>query len=170
MARVLILIASTLLYSSVNSMPAVHTGLLPDSHIVVAPFNNLADVTNKKIAQVIKTKTVTLTPPFPDSGRKHAVLEYEDPFSKKDSAYGQLQQFVASFYNPKPIVDTIQEHEKYGNDGEKFRKVGVAIVGGVEGISNLINAAIEIPTETVKQISRKISDSLNSVGAKLVGL
>lgn len=51
---------------------------------------------------------------------------------------------MASFYNPKPIVDTIQEHEKYGNDGEKFRSVGVAIVGGVEGISNLINAAIDV--------------------------
>lgn len=47
-------------------------------------------------------------------------------------------------FQPKPIVDTISEEEKYGNSGDKFYSAGKAIVGGAEGISNLVNSALEV--------------------------
>lgn len=57
MTHLSLLIATAFLHS-VNSMPAGHTGtgVLPPSHIVVAPFSNLAEVTNNKIAQIIQSK------------------------------------------------------------------------------------------------------------------
>ncbi|CAH1375404.1 unnamed protein product [Tenebrio molitor] len=167
----LVFLLIPMLYLSANSWPMEHAPILPPSVIVVAPFSNLSEITNKKIAQVIDpAKAISLSPHFPTSGRRQAVLEQESLISKADSAYSKLQHFVASFYNPKPIVDTIQEHEKYGNDGEKFRSVGVAIVGGYEAVSNLLNAAVEVPFETAKQFSKKITATLNSVGEKIVGL
>lgn len=45
---------------------------------------------------------------------------------------------------PKPLVDTIQEHEKYGNEGDKFLPVGRAIVNGYEGFSNFLNRLIDV--------------------------
>lgn len=45
---------------------------------------------------------------------------------------------------PRPIVDTIQEHEKYGNTGDKFYPIGRAIVNGYEGFSNLLNKLLDV--------------------------
>lgn len=86
-------------------------------------------------------------PDFPDSGRKYAVLEEKSLETipiQLDDKYGQLQNFVAGFYNPKPIVDTIGEYEKYGNDGSRHKKVGTKLVNGYEAFSNIINAAAEV--------------------------
>lgn len=47
-------------------------------------------------------------------------------------------------FQPKPIVDTISESEKYGNTGDKFYTAGKSIVGGAEGISNFVNSALEV--------------------------
>lgn len=47
-------------------------------------------------------------------------------------------------FQPKPIVDTIQEEEKYGNTGDKFYAAGRAIVGGASGVSNLVNSVLEV--------------------------
>lgn len=63
-----------------------------------------------------------------------------------DSLYGYAQQFVAGLFNRKPIVDMIQEKDKYGNDGEKYRNVGIAVVNGFEGLSNFLNSAVEVRT------------------------
>lgn len=61
-----------------------------------------------------------------------------------DDKYGQFQNFVAGFYNPKPIVDTIYEYEKYGNDGSRHNKLGSKLVNGYEVFSNIVNAAAEV--------------------------
>lgn len=45
---------------------------------------------------------------------------------------------------PKPIVDTIREDEKYGNNGDKFYSAGRAIVGGATGVSNFVNSILEV--------------------------
>lgn len=52
------------------------------------------------------------------------------------------------FFQPQPIVDTIQEHEKYGNTGDKFYPVGRAIVNGYEGFSNVLNRLLDVSTRT----------------------
>lgn len=49
-----------------------------------------------------------------------------------------------SLFQPKPIVDTIQEEDKYGNTGDKFYTAGRAIVGGASGVSNLVNSILEV--------------------------
>lgn len=84
---------------------------------------------------------------FPDSGRKYAVREEKSQESlpiQLDNKYGKAQSFVAGIYNPKPIVDSIQEYEKYGNDGRQHNKIGNAIVNGYEAFSNIVNAVAEV--------------------------
>ncbi|KAJ8973113.1 hypothetical protein NQ317_014452 [Molorchus minor] len=113
---------------------------------ILTPLNNLPDTLENAVAAVAKSKT--LTPGFPDSGRQQAVLEDKIRESlpiQIDDKYGNAQNFIASFFNPKPIVDTIQEHEKYGNDGDHFRKAANVLIGGLEGVSNGLNAIVEIP-------------------------
>lgn len=45
---------------------------------------------------------------------------------------------------PTPIVDGIQEHEKYGNNGDKFYGAGRALVNTYEGFSNILNKVIDV--------------------------
>lgn len=47
-------------------------------------------------------------------------------------------------FQPKPVVDTIKEEEKYGNHGDKFYNVGRAVVSGAEGVSNFVNSVLEV--------------------------
>lgn len=61
-----------------------------------------------------------------------------------DSLYGYAQQFVAGLFNHKPIIDMIQEKDKYGNDGDKYRNIGIAVVNSFEGLSNFLNSAVEV--------------------------
>lgn len=44
----------------------------------------------------------------------------------------------------KPVVDTIQEHEKYGNEGDKFYGAGRALVNTFEGFANIVNKLIDV--------------------------
>ncbi|KAL4705706.1 hypothetical protein ACJJTC_018779 [Scirpophaga incertulas] len=99
-----------------------------------------------------------------------ALLETEGLASKTLSAKENLQQVVAGIFQPKPIVDTITEEEKYGNTGDKFYSAGRAIVGGAEGVSNLVNSALEIPGTIIRKITRAASEKLNNLGGKLIGL
>ncbi|KAK9876577.1 hypothetical protein WA026_013957 [Henosepilachna vigintioctopunctata] len=118
----------------------------------------------------LSPKSFTLVPGFPDSGRTRAVMEQESILSKIDSKYSSAQKAVADILNPKPIVDTIREEEKYGNEGDKFKTVGRALVNGFEALSNTINALIDIPVTKVKFLGKQITANLNAVGGKLVGL
>ncbi|CAG9765495.1 unnamed protein product [Ceutorhynchus assimilis] len=123
--------------------------------------------------QISSVQTFNFVTPFPDSGRQTAVQESSAKESipiQLDIKYGGLQRVVADFLNPKPIVDTIQEHEKYGNDGGKGRAISTAVVAAVEGLSNGLNALVDIPFQKTKTIGRQITESLNQVGGKLVGL
>lgn len=49
-----------------------------------------------------------------------------------------------SFFKPTPLVDSIREEEKYGNDGDKFIGIGRALVSGFEGFSNFLNAIVDV--------------------------
>ncbi|CAG4942084.1 unnamed protein product [Colias eurytheme] len=97
-------------------------------------------------------------------------LEYEGLGSKTLSVKENVQHVAAGLLQPKPIVDTIKEEEKYGNDGDKFASAGRAIVGGAESISNFINSLIAVPGSILRSITRTASEKLNAFGGKLVGL
>uniref|UniRef100_A0A1B0DJS6 Uncharacterized protein n=1 Tax=Phlebotomus papatasi TaxID=29031 RepID=A0A1B0DJS6_PHLPP len=102
----------------------------------------------------------------PDYSRQ----EYEGLPSKGLSIYDNLHAKFGSLTNAQPIVDSIREEDKYGNTGDKFYPVGRKVVDGFESFSNIINKFFEVPREITRQISRGITDKLNSVGAKIVGL
>lgn len=44
-------------------------------------------------------------------------------------------------------MDTIQEHEKYGNDGDRFFGAGRKLVDSYEGLANIINKLIDVSFE-----------------------
>ncbi|XP_050511161.1 uncharacterized protein LOC114348211 isoform X2 [Diabrotica virgifera virgifera] len=114
-----------------------------------------------------------ISPGFPDSGRTRAVLELQSKESaplQLDNKYGTLQEFVARIFNPKPVVDTAQEYEKYGNDAATQNRIAHLFIGGVEGFSNVLNAAVEVPFIATKQFGKTLTTSLNTFGGKLVGL
>ncbi|XP_017766479.1 PREDICTED: uncharacterized protein LOC108555365 [Eufriesea mexicana] len=78
--------------------------------------------------------------------------------------------FLESFLKPTPLVDGIKEQEKYGNSGDKFIGIGRALVSGFEGFSNFLNTIVDFPRNAAKKTSRGITEALNQVGARLVGL
>ncbi|KAJ8922819.1 hypothetical protein NQ315_007854 [Exocentrus adspersus] len=169
MKLILIIVLSTTLTRSY----ALPIGSLTDSTAILNPLENLGDKVDNAISAFAKSKAFSAVTPFPDSGRKTAVLESKSLESlpiKFDDKYGQLQNFIAGFVHPKPIVDTIQEHEKYGNDGEHFRKVANVVVGGIEGLSNTLNTVVELPFTALRNIGKTVTTSFNTVGGKLVGL
>ncbi|XP_018573363.1 uncharacterized protein LOC108912585 [Anoplophora glabripennis] len=143
------------------------------STVVLTPLENLGETVDNAVSVFAKSKAFSVVTPFPDSGRKMAILERKSLESlpiKVDDKYGNLQAFVADIVNPKPLVDTIQEHEKYGNDGEHFRKIANKVVGGIEGLSNVLNTAAELPFTALKHVGQTVTTSFNTVGGKLVGL
>ncbi|KAJ0183775.1 hypothetical protein K1T71_000198 [Dendrolimus kikuchii] len=99
-----------------------------------------------------------------------AILETEGFGSKTLSINENVQGVVAGLFQPLPIVDTISEEEKYGNNGDKFYSAGQAIVGSAEGLSNVVNSVLEVPGVIFKKISRIATEKLNNLGGKLVGL
>ncbi|XP_061705704.1 uncharacterized protein LOC133516699 isoform X2 [Cydia pomonella] len=99
-----------------------------------------------------------------------AILESEGYGSKKLSLKENLHGIVAGLLQPKPIVDTIKEEEKYGNSGDKFITAGRALVNGAEGVSNLVNSVLEVPGTIFKKITRIATEKLNNLGGKIIGL
>lgn len=96
-------------------------------------------------------------------------------------------------FQPKPIVDGLQEKDKYGNDGSKHQAIGEAVVRGSEALSKMINAAFQVslrvilsgltsqksltpspiqqvPKLAAKMVSNSLTQALNGLGAKLIGL
>lgn len=67
---------------------------------------------------------------------------------------------VYYFQQAKPIVDTIQEHEKYGNTGDQFYGAGRALINTYEGFANLINKVIDVSIKSAAVISHY---SLNDI-------
>ncbi|KAF5282170.1 hypothetical protein FQR65_LT02867 [Abscondita terminalis] len=98
-------------------------------------------------------------------GRDEAFFDQPKP-----SLYEYAQQIYGNIAHPKPIIDTISEEEKYGNNGDQFRSIGNAIVNSYEGFSNFLNSAVDLPFEAMKKVTRKATSYLSAIGAKLVGL
>lgn len=49
---------------------------------------------------------------------------------------------------PVPILDGISEHEKYGNNGDKFDVISRKLVNGYEVFSNILNTFIQVSLPT----------------------
>ncbi|XP_014475670.1 PREDICTED: uncharacterized protein LOC106744991 [Dinoponera quadriceps] len=91
-----------------------------------------------------------------------AILERRKP--------DNVRQALGSFLNPTPIVDGIKEEEKYGNTGDKFIGFSRGIVNAFENLSNFLNTVVDLPVNAAKQTSRGITETLNELGARLIGL
>ncbi|XP_034240443.1 uncharacterized protein LOC117644882 [Thrips palmi] len=89
-----------------------------------------------------------------------------DPAKKGNAVQGILLNIL----QPKPIVDTIREEDKYGNTGDRHQFIGRGVVAGFEGISRILNKVLDFPFETVKKVSRSATEALNNLGSKLIGL
>ncbi|XP_068620024.1 uncharacterized protein [Battus philenor] len=99
-----------------------------------------------------------------------ALLETEGLGSKTLSIKDNIHNVAAGIFQPKPLVDTIREEEKYGNNGDKFYSTGRAIVSGAESFSTLVNSVLEIPSRLFNQFTRTATEKLNNLGGKLIGL
>jgi len=44
------------------------------------------------------------------------------------------------------VVDVTREEDKYGNDGDKFNRIGRGVIGGVETVSNMLTSALSVNT------------------------
>ncbi|XP_013184858.2 uncharacterized protein LOC106130550 [Amyelois transitella] len=106
----------------------------------------------------------------PVTSLEGALLETEGVGSKALSVKDNLHSIVAGILQPKPIVDTIKEEEKYGNSGDRFYSAGRALVGGAEGVSNFVNSIIEVPGSILRKITKAASEKLNNLGGRLIGL
>ncbi|CAH1963322.1 unnamed protein product [Acanthoscelides obtectus] len=172
----LLIFFGCLLASVLSQSPDEHETYETESyrtHHRPGPLAVLGKNIGKVIEDTVVQKIVVPGNSFPDSGRTRAVLEEksrESPAIQLDIKYGNLQQKFADFNDYKPIVDTISEHEKYGNDGQKGRDVAKIAIDGFEGFSNVLNSLVELPYTGVRQFGKKLTTNLNAIGGKLVGL
>ncbi|XP_071641060.1 uncharacterized protein [Temnothorax longispinosus] len=79
-------------------------------------------------------------------------------------------QVLNGFLTPKPLVDRIRDEEKYGNMGDKFIGIGRGFINGFENLSNFLNFLTEFPVGITKQVSRGVTQTLNELGSRLIGL
>ncbi|KDR19842.1 uncharacterized protein LOC110829571 [Zootermopsis nevadensis] len=103
--------------------------------------------------------------PVVDSGDRTRV-----EYGQNMASLNYFQTLLLSMLQPKPIVDTIREEDKYGNDGEQLGQVGRSIVGGVEKVTNFLSSAVDLPYDILKSFTRKATEKLNNIGSKIVGL
>ncbi|KAM7346260.1 uncharacterized protein ACRADG_006306 [Cochliomyia hominivorax] len=106
----------------------------------------------------------------PEKTRESVNLETEGLPSKVLSVYDNSQKNFIDKTQPLPILDTISEHEKYGNNGDMFDGISRSLVNGYEAFSNLLNTLIQKPKEIARSISKSITAQLDVIGGKIVGL
>ncbi|XP_016962935.1 uncharacterized protein LOC108033200 [Drosophila biarmipes] len=108
--------------------------------------------------------------PTPAKTAESVNLEQEAIPSKVLSVYDKSQKKLADLAQPVPILDSISEHEKYGNNGDMFDGISRSIVNGYEAFSNLLNTFIQKPKELARSVTKGITAQLDIIGGKLVGL
>ncbi|XP_076619577.1 uncharacterized protein LOC143340984 [Colletes latitarsis] len=163
---------------NVNSTDAVPTSRLDQGRALASESQN-------NVATVVVEKSVVLNPgqqsleaiqgppvinTRPNS-RETVRLETEGAQSLLERPISKpISGVLESLFRPTPLVDNIKEQEKYGNSGDKFIGIGRALVNGFEGFSNFLNAVVDFPRIAAKKTSRGITEALNNVGARLIGL
>ncbi|CRK90768.1 CLUMA_CG004460, isoform A [Clunio marinus] len=100
----------------------------------------------------------------------NAILEHEGYGSKIDTIYEVPQKKASEVFNSQPVVDNIEESEKFGNNGENLQGWKRLVVGAMSAVSKIINKVLETPQNAVQTIVTSGTAALNSIGAKIVGL
>ncbi|XP_036148896.1 uncharacterized protein LOC105837304 isoform X3 [Monomorium pharaonis] len=122
----------------------------------------------RSIPPIRSTTPIILFPPMEqetirlENETAQAILERRKP--------DNIRQLLNRFLTPKPLVDRIKEEEKYGNTGDKFTGVEKAVINGYENFSNFLNLLTDFPVGIAKQTSRGITEILNELGARIIGL
>ncbi|XP_025269345.1 uncharacterized protein LOC112639484 isoform X2 [Camponotus floridanus] len=132
--------------------------------VVVIKF----DKSNQSRRSVQSTTPIVL---FHQSPRESVRLENETEQAilerrKPDN----IRQILNNIVTPTPIVDGIKEEEKYGNTGDKFIGLGNMIVKGFVNLTNSLSTIVNIPYNAAKQTSRAVSQILDQLGKRLIGL
>lgn len=115
------------------------TIVFPKSDSIAEGKTNLASYEKVPLAQF-----------FPPRTRETVRLEKESDqafFERPKS--NPVEGILEKFFNPTPIVDGIKENQKYGNSGDKFIGVGRALVNGFEGLSNFLNAVVDVSEKNI---------------------
>ncbi|XP_078049719.1 uncharacterized protein LOC144476520 [Augochlora pura] len=146
----------TLASESQNQLTAI---LAPKSIASNETRRSLNSITNPPVAED-KSNSPDTVSLYTDGGQGILERPLTKPFM------GMLE----AIFRPRPLIDNIKEHEKYGNNGDKFIGIGRALVSGLEGFSNFVNSIIELPKTAVRKTSLSITEALNHVGARLIGL
>ncbi|CAH1388862.1 unnamed protein product [Nezara viridula] len=79
-----------------------------------------------------------------------------------------LQDKLIQTLNPKPILDTITEAEKCCNLQQ--HPIGKKLLSVFEQVTSVAANAIQVPAQKVNAVSKSVTEYLNQIGAKLVGL
>ncbi|XP_018311960.1 uncharacterized protein [Mycetomoellerius zeteki] len=120
------------------------------------------------IQPIQDTTSIVLFQPIPQEGIRlenetaQGILEKRKP--------DNIRRLLDSFLTPKPLIDRIKDEEKYGNRGDKFIGIGRVFINGFENFSNFLNNLVEFPTGIAKQTSRGITQTLDKLGARIIGL
>ncbi|GJQ88617.1 hypothetical protein Trydic_g5217, partial [Trypoxylus dichotomus] len=109
-------------------------------------------------------------PDFKQYGRQNADLAQEHWLSQKDSAYSKTQLTAARYLGIKPIVDTISEDKKYGNEAEFRRNIAIGIMSYIDAAGALINNIVDLPFQKKDRIVRVGNAALDAIGSKIVGI
>ncbi|GAB1865851.1 hypothetical protein CAJAP_06930 [Camponotus japonicus] len=129
---------------------------------------NKFDKFNQSRRSVQSTTPIVLFHPSPresvrlENETEQAILERRKP--------DNIRQILNNIVTPTPIVDGIKEEEKYGNTGDKFIGLGNIIVKGFVNLTNSLSTIVNIPYNAAKQTSRAVSQILDQLGKRLVGL
>ncbi|KAI4501378.1 hypothetical protein M0802_003751 [Mischocyttarus mexicanus] len=140
--------------------------------------NNVASVINDKsdfFDQELKSLENLRYPPSIFSritnSRETVHLENESEQSLAEKTLGlPFNDLLINFFNPTPLVDQIKEEEKYGNTADKTNNIGRSFINGFTSFNNLINSAVGTAQNLKTKFGRNITDALNQIGGKLVGL
>ncbi|KAH8387001.1 hypothetical protein KR093_004033 [Drosophila rubida] len=146
----LLLLLLLQLATSLPLAPTTLDGATPiDAQVSAADFGALdafaedAAETSETAASESAGFKISLLP-TPAKTAESVNLEHEAIPSKVLSVYDNAQKHISDISHPVPILDSISEHEKYGNNGDKFDGISRSLVNGYEAFSNLLNTFIQV--------------------------
>uniref|UniRef100_A0A336MPU0 CSON005128 protein n=1 Tax=Culicoides sonorensis TaxID=179676 RepID=A0A336MPU0_CULSO len=102
--------------------------------------------------------------------QEQAAYEVEHPDSAVRTKYENTHKFVNNYKGQKPLIDRIQEHEKYGNNGDQFYFFTRGLVNGYQKFADVLNGIIEGTGVKFTGVTRGFTEQLDQIGAKIVGL
>nr|XP_050850061.1 uncharacterized protein LOC127063842 [Vespula vulgaris] len=99
----------------------------------------------------------------------HLENESEQSLTEKTISL-PFNDLLVNFFMPTSLLDRIKEEEKYGNTGNNLAGIGKALINGYENFSNFLNSALSSTQNFKKAVGENISETLDQIGGKLIGL